>query len=58
MNFFKNIFSGKKDDESKSSSPKEGVFTCDNCGEERPLAQKKAHMASEGDKSKNVCEFC
>ena len=40
------------------SSRSERGFTCENCGEERSLSQKKEHMASEGGNTKNVCEFC
>ena len=59
MDFLKKWFGGKKDNTETPSSASHGeTFTCENCGEERSLSQKKEHMASEGGNTKNVCEFC
>ena len=57
MGFLKKLFGAKQNNNGEDSSAKE-TFTCENCDQERPLSQKKAHMAQEGEKPKNVCEFC
>ncbi|MDP3725642.1 MAG: hypothetical protein Q8R36_00415 [bacterium] len=56
MDFFKKLFGFKKDNVMTSSDEK--CFMCENCGQKRPLSQKKEHIANEAGVSKKVCEFC
>lgn len=56
MDFFKKIFGGKKEDDSGEATGAE-TFQCEDCGQERPVAQKKS-VPHDAEKSRNVCEFC
>jgi len=55
MNFLKKIF-GKK--EAGNYEHKEGVFTCESCGQEQDESKKKPIAKSSGEEKRNVCEYC
>lgn len=57
MDFFKKLFGTAKDGAKKDSSATE-TFICENCGQKRPISQKKKHIADEINISKKICEFC